>query len=369
MEESIENRAAFDIIRYANCWEDTEVLLKGMNIVPGDICYSIAAAGDNSLAMLTKDPAKVIAFDLSIAQIALVELKKIGFKKLEYPELLTLLGVTGRPEERIALYNGIQSNLSQESKIFWESRLQDIAQGVIYTGKFEKYFKLFREKFLPFVHTKKTIQKLLEKKSFDEQENFYAKKWNTWRWRLMFKVFFSKWLMGKAGRDKEFFKYVVDDVPSNIHRRVAHALTKISCHQNSYLNFILTGSYNGVLPYYLRKEYFTKIKTNIDNLEIHQATSSEVFKKVSGTFDAINLSDIFEYMNPELFKRVADEILDNANSGARLVYWNMMVPRKVSELYPERVQCDEMLSDSLLSVDNAFFYQKLYVDTVKRVCV
>ena len=52
MAESIERRASFDLIRYANCWEDADVLLDALQPKPGDRILSIASAGDNSLSLL-----------------------------------------------------------------------------------------------------------------------------------------------------------------------------------------------------------------------------------------------------------------------------------------------------------------------------
>jgi S-adenosylmethionine-diacylglycerol 3-amino-3-carboxypropyl transferase len=63
-------RADFSAIRYAQVWEDADVLLAGLDIQPGDVCVSIASAGDNALALLTKDPSRVIALDLNPAQLS-----------------------------------------------------------------------------------------------------------------------------------------------------------------------------------------------------------------------------------------------------------------------------------------------------------
>ena len=41
------------VLRYAQCWEDADVLLAALEIQPGDRCLSIASAGDNTLSMLT----------------------------------------------------------------------------------------------------------------------------------------------------------------------------------------------------------------------------------------------------------------------------------------------------------------------------
>ncbi|MBX9693285.1 MAG: BtaA family protein, partial [Cyanobacteria bacterium] len=65
VKSEIEQRAEFSFIRYAQCWEDADIVLSGLNIKPGDKCLSIAASGDNSLAMLAYEPAKVVAIDLN----------------------------------------------------------------------------------------------------------------------------------------------------------------------------------------------------------------------------------------------------------------------------------------------------------------
>ena len=46
--------ADFNIIRYAQVWEDADILLEALDIQPDDECLSIASAGDNALAMLAK---------------------------------------------------------------------------------------------------------------------------------------------------------------------------------------------------------------------------------------------------------------------------------------------------------------------------
>lgn len=50
MPERIEHRARFDLIRYANVWEDAELLVAALRPGPGKRFLSIASAGDNSLS-------------------------------------------------------------------------------------------------------------------------------------------------------------------------------------------------------------------------------------------------------------------------------------------------------------------------------
>ena len=53
MPDSILERTGVSVVRYAQVWEDADVLLAGLDVRPGDACVSIASAGDNTLALLT----------------------------------------------------------------------------------------------------------------------------------------------------------------------------------------------------------------------------------------------------------------------------------------------------------------------------
>src|SRR5437773_3458117 len=68
--DRIEERARFGYVRYANCWEDANVLCDALEPAPGKRILSIASGGDNSFA-LAADGAHVVAVDLSEAQLAM----------------------------------------------------------------------------------------------------------------------------------------------------------------------------------------------------------------------------------------------------------------------------------------------------------
>ena len=112
-EKSIENRARFDIIRYASCWEDADVLIRALNVKEGGAYLSIASAGDNSLSLLSKRPSLVLAIDINPVQLVCVEIRKIAFQKLSYDELLVFLGVN-EGNDRSELYKRLRDDLSSE---------------------------------------------------------------------------------------------------------------------------------------------------------------------------------------------------------------------------------------------------------------
>ena len=365
-----ENRVDFSLIRYSQCWEDTEVLLESLNIQENDICFGILSAGDNVFSMLAENPKKVVALDISFPQIALAKLKKEVFNSLSYEEMLEFMGVM-KSDKRIEIYDRIKENLDKEVKEYWDFNKEAIQKGIIHAGKFEKFFKIFREKILPFVHSKKQIEKLLEKKSRQERIEYYDKYWNNFRWKLMFKLFFSKYIVGKLGRDKEFFRYAEKNISEEMKERSRYALCELDSYENPYIYYIMTGNYRlDCLPYFLREENFENIKKNLHKLEIVQNSVEEYLDGIDFKINKFNLSDIFEYMSLENYRRLMKKIYNNADNNAILAYWNLIVERNSSKLesveenIKNNFQRLEELDKRLHEKDKTFFYTDFVVEKV-----
>src|SRR5437870_3809447 len=231
MSSEIAAKADFGNIRYAQCWEDADVLLEALDVRPGDVCLSIASAGDNALALLTRSPARVIALDLSPAQLACVELRVAAYRALEHTEVLELIGSTPSRRRR-ELYGRCRPLLGAAARAFWDVRPTDVSAGVGGAGKFERYFGLFRRYVLPLVHRRPQIEALLRGGPIDVRRTFYCRRWDTFRWRLLFRVFFSRFVMGRMGRDPSFFAYVEGNVATRILERAQHAVTELDPAKN-----------------------------------------------------------------------------------------------------------------------------------------
>lgn len=360
----IETRAAFDRIRYAQVWEDADVLAEALKVGPGDVVVSIASAGDNALALLAHNPERVIAADLNPTQLACVRLRVAAYRMLSHPELLELMG--SRPSSRRGeLLDRIGRGLEGEDQPFWAARRDDVVRyGVGGVGKFESYFRLFRTRLLPLVHSRRTIAALLEPRDAADREAFFERRWNNLRWRLLVRTFFSKPVMGRLGRDPAFFDHVADSAAEQVARNTRQALVEQDPSRNPYLHWILTGTHGEALPMALREENFELIRKRLDRLEIRLSTI-EALADQGVKADAFNLSDIFEYMSPDAHAAAYASVLACANPGARIAYWNMMAPRRVPGPLRHRVITDTDLEGALRPVDKAFFYRAFVIETVR----
>ncbi len=364
-EKQIDSRATFDIIRYANCWEDSEILCRALDSGPGDRVLSITSAGDNSLDILATG-AEVVAVDLSLPQLACLELRIAGFRNLDYPDLLAFLGVREASNRR-STYDDIKADLSDSSRHFWDAHLHLVETGVIFGGKFEDYFAMFRNRLIPLIHSQNTINNLLSEKSQAQRKEFYENVWNSKRWNLLFRVFFSRRVMGWLGRDPEFFRYVEGPVSREILHRAERALKSLPTHDNPYLTFILRGNFGDALPGYLKEERYQAIRDGLDRLTLCRGTVEDAALRWGDEgFDGYNLSDIFEYLDEQTTRAAFKTLLDAANPGARFAYWNMMVPRRGGEYFPDQLHHLEDLSGDLYDQDRAFFYGDFIVEEVSR---
>ncbi len=350
----------FDIIHYANCWEDTEILLDALNIKNNGVYLSILSGGDNTFSLLTKNPKKVIGVDIGRAQVSVFYLKKIAIERLPYRKILEFLGILPS-NERASIYRSLVQYFPDHIKEFWDNNLSIIEKGVIFSGKFEKYFLVFRKFILPLIHKEKTIEELFKEKTLKQRREFYYTKWNSPRWKMMFKVFFSKFVMGHLGRDPEFFRYVDVPVAENIKKVVELGLINIPAWENPYVDFILHKNFTLTLPYYLRKENLRIIKKNIDRIEVVEGPVEKGLEKAR-KFDGFNLSDIFEYMDYNTFSGLYAKIIEKSKRGTRLLYWNMLADRNCPENLKDKVKSLTDLSSKLYKKNKSFFYQTLIIE-------
>jgi len=360
----IAGRTKFERIRYAQCWEDADVLLEGMDVQPEDTLLSIASAGDNTLALVGSGARRVIAVDLNPAQIACLELRVAAYRRLDHGQFLCLMGQE-RCSDRDALYRACRADLSAASRSFWDANPGLVRKGIARAGKFERYLGMFRRIVLPLVQRPGTVRRLFEMDSEEKRRELYETTWNNRRWRFLCRMFFGRASLGRFGRDPSFMRYADESVWDSLERRIPHALVTNSPRENPYLQWILKGRFESSLPFAWRRENFTKIRDNLDALEWRCASIEDVLAELpDASVDGFNLSDIFEYMSEASYERLLQELVRKGSRGCRLVYWNVVVDRRRPRFLANALRELRAVAARLHSRDNAFFYRSLIVEEV-----
>jgi S-adenosylmethionine-diacylglycerol 3-amino-3-carboxypropyl transferase len=364
MSSEVSQKADFSIIRYAQCWEDADILIDALNIRPNHSCVAIGSAGDNALAMLSQGPERLIALDISPAQIACLELRVAAYKELEHGELLELIGSTPS-SRRFSLYRRCRPLLSVDTRQFWDGRSNDIELGIGNIGKLENYFRFFRTRVMPLIHPFARINRLFELNDIQDRKYFYDHTWDNRRWRLSFKAFFSRFLLGCFGRDPNFFNYVDGDVSKRFLERAHYGMTALDPSKNPYLQWIFFGCHKTALPCALRPENFEKIQKNIDKLEWRlQSVEDFLATPDAASIDRYNLSDIFEYMSLDNYHQLLERLIACGRSGTRLAYWNLLVPRQRPDYLADQLNSLSSRADELHLRDKTFFYSAFILEEI-----
>lgn len=340
-------------IHYSNCHEDFLLLKKYLK--PGtETILSVASGLDNSLSFLVQDNVKVFAFDFNPSQVYLGKLKIAAIENFSYEKMLEFAGVSdfskGDRANRINLYKELCPSLAQDVKNYFDSHLFLIEEGLVNCGRFEQYFHLFRKKVFPLTCRNKNIIAFAKAETIEQQREIYKEKINTWRFKLMFRIFFSKKMMAALGRDKAFFKYSKDNLPKILKKRVDTGFNNCLNKKNPYYGYVLNSFYPE-LPFYLQKENFLKIKANIKNITIYEKTFDEMLNR---EYDFMNLSDIFEYMKEDSMEEYSTLVKEHLSAKGTVAFWNMMNVRQLSGL--KRINKNQDYLE-----DRAFFYRDYLV--------
>jgi S-adenosylmethionine-diacylglycerol 3-amino-3-carboxypropyl transferase len=362
----IADKARFDQIRYAQCWEDADVLLGAADVCPGDTCLSIAAAGDNTLALIGAGAKRVIAADLNPAQIACLELRVAAYRMLTHPEFLQLMG-QNECKDRIILYDLCRADLTAQARDFWDARLDQVQRGIAQGGRFERYLRVFRRFLLPLTQRRRTVTRLFHLDTVEGRKKLYENHWNNRRWQLLCFFFFGRASLGRFGRDPSFTNFADETVWASLQRRLPQALVQQDPSDNPYLQWILKGRFVSALPWAWREENFQKIRDNLDALEWHCGSIENVLAGLpDNTLNQCNLSDIFEYMSEAAYEKILSELIRAGAPGCRLVYWNVVVKRSRPDELSGSLTPLRALARKLHQEDKAFFYRDLVVEEVTK---
>ena len=356
-------KAGFDAIRYAQLWEDGEILCRALGPRPGTTLVSIGSAGDNALSMLTLEPARVIAADLSAAQLSAIRLRLAAWPLLSREELLELMGSCASARRGVLL-DRVLAKCDSDTAARWDALRDDvIAYGAGGVGKFERYFRIFRRWLLPLAHGEATVVDVFAARDAEARRVFLETRWNNRRWRWLLAGFFSKRAMGLLGRDPAFFDHVEGSASDHVARRIAHAFVANDPRDNPYLHWILRGNHGEALPHCYWPENHALIRDRIDRVELFHGPIEDVAAREADVA-GWNLSDIFEYMSESGAEACYRALVAASQPGARLVYWNMMVPRAMPPSLAGDVRPLPDVAEPLASADRAFFYRAFHIDEV-----
>ena len=363
------SRPVFGRLLFAQCWEDPRMDFEALAVGPGKTVLSVTSGGCNTLSLATLGPKRVIAVDLNVMQNWLLRLKIAGARQLGHAEYLEFLGA--QPSvRRWDLYLTARQALPADARAYWDSKPAMIKRGVLRAGRYERYLDAFR-RLLYAIHGRRTVGRLFESASLEEQRRFFDRTWNTVPWRLVFRVFFSRRVLGLGGLDPAFFTYVngIDSFGEHFLARSRHALADLPIRDNYFAAQICLGRYlNGTaVPPYLAAERYDALRAALDRIEIVTGEIGEVLRQLpNDSVDAFNYSNVFEWVSPDVFESILRESHRVGTTGARLCYRNLLVLRRHPPNLDHLFTPLPALAARLLEADRSFVYRNFEIAEVRK---
>ena len=365
----IHERPVFERLLFAQCWEDPELDREALRVEPHHVVLSVTSGGCNTLSLAALGPAKVLAADLNATQNFLLELKMAGIRQLNHQEYLEFLGARDS-RFRWELYRTVRGALSPAAQAYWDTQRPAVEAGVLRAGRYERYLAAFR-RLLQVIEGPRTLEALFDCESLDDQRRFYDETWDTQVWRLFFRIFFSRTVLGMGGLDPQFFTYVngIRSFGEHFRDLARHALVDLPIRDNYFVAQICLGRYldEHAVPPYLRPENFETLRAAVDRIEVVTGELSAILANLpSNSVDRFNYSNVFEWVPQKAFEHMLRETHRVATPGGRLCYRNLLVRRRHPENLNDLFRADDALANRLLWRDRSFVYSHFEIAEVLK---
>lgn len=299
----------FNYINYSSCNEDPLTELEALQLGPGDRVACITGSGDRPLHMLLGNPDQVCAFDVNPVQNHLLELKIAAIRQLNYTDYITFLGMMGDTgkKKRKRIFDELKQELSENAARWFDANLKVIEQGVLYSGRWEKYFRLSSWCIRRWRGRK--VEKLFEISDINTQIAFIDNHWDTWLWRIFLKLSFNRLLFQMVLRDPGFYSQLQNEFSPSayIHHRMNIYLKEHLANKSFMLALIFLGRFNSAehYPAYLRQENYSTLQKRVDRVTINNLSLAEVFDSQRvNCCNKYSLSDVSSFLDERSYQKV-----------------------------------------------------------------
>jgi S-adenosylmethionine-diacylglycerol 3-amino-3-carboxypropyl transferase len=346
----------FTKINYSACNEDSESERKALRLGPEDTVLCITGSGARALDLLVDQPKRILSIDFNATQNHLLCLKIAAYRALNYAEFKSFLGLDDKLD-KMKLYRKVVPYLSLSVKAYWDQHERLIRKGVLYCGTWEHLLKLMSR--LTFFRSVKR-ERLMRCTTIENQQEYWAKHWNNFSWRLFLKLISNQFLWKKIIREPGAL-LIPDafDVYGYMNARFNYLAKSHLIRTNHFANLLFYGAYQEdcLLPIHLRKEYFEIIKRQVGKIEVLTDSLVNALdeKQLLSAVTAYSLSDFSSYADEEMYRTIWNKIVNHSGHNARFCERHFLIKRE-PDRYNKAILRDLELEKKLGQEDQAFIY-------------
>jgi S-adenosylmethionine-diacylglycerol 3-amino-3-carboxypropyl transferase len=370
--DEIVTRVFFRGLVFNQSWEDPEVDRAGLRLNAGhDRVLSIASGGCNGLSLLCLRPRALTLIDLNPAQTHLVHLKLAGIRTLDHDDFYRLFG-EGSPVGAERLYrDALRAALPEESRAYWDAHPAVLRAGLGVSGKLGSFLVWFR-RFLHWRIGRDRLEAFFATETIESQSEYYWAEIAPRLWSdLTMRILGSRFALALAGMHPSQRNLVdsAQGVPRYLRERVEYVLTTLPLRDNYFAAQAGLGRYwdRRSCPPYLLEENLPVLREQLDTVTVVTGSVDDFARSLpAGSFDCLNLMDIFDWMTPAARSATFRSVLDAASGSARLLYRSTIVESELPAEFADRVVDERALADRLFARDRSFTYANIHLYRVRR---
>lgn len=361
----------FSTLNYAAANEDGRSELRALGLTSSDTVVCITGSGSRTLDLLAAGPREILSVDMNPCQGHLLELKLCALRTLDHPAWLRFLGI--EPDAtRGQTYRRIRAGLTSGARAYWDRHRQDIERGIIYQGRWERYFRILA--IVLRLVRRGALRRMMNSVDVAEQDAVYRTSWDGLFWRGFIRAIALPQVWKYIFRDPGFYRYVPDDfcVGSYLLERFEKAFTRRLLRESPFMSLLLDGRYNSgaCLPFHLAPEQYPLLQRNAGRVRIITAPLDHYLRSLpERSIQAASLSDVGSYIDGPQHAQLWDAILHACGPGARICERQFLVKREVPPPAAAAIRRHPGVEEELERDDDAAFYSFI-VASVKgaRTC-
>jgi len=355
-----------DRLYFAQVREDPLLEMEALRPTAADTTVVVGSGGCTALSLLAGG-GRVVAVDNNATQNHLIELKVAAVALLPLRDAVPFLGGASESGElRMSTYAVLRGSLTPSARVYWDAHASDVRGGVITAGVTERFIRLIVRVLKACVHPRTRIDRLLTCTSLVEQRVFYARVWNSWRWRALFRLLLARRSFERVYDPVSLRNARNSSFPEHFRSLAEHALTQLPVANNYFLYQMLTGRYPaavaGGVPPYLSERGAAALVEGLSSLLIVDGTFTEYLRSCPDhSITGFALSNICEWLSLEEIDELFAEIVRVARPGARLCFRNFVGWTTVPPRWREVIAEDTEYGDRLMARDRSLVQHRFVV--------
>lgn len=343
---------AFTNLVYPQIWEDPEVDMAALQIKPDHHLVCIASGGCNVMSYLTKQPASIVAVDLSPAHIALNKLKLVAAKHA--PDYRTFYDFFGRADQatNAAIYDTyFKPHLDRGSQAYWDSRLGLLGRKIdMFTKGFYTYGLLGR--FIRTAHILAQLhgvdmQEFTQCRNLREQRAFFDTYMEPiFKSRLVKFLTTNRLSLFGLGIPPQQYEELASAADGNmlevLRQRTRTLMCDFPLSDNYFAWQAFARAYNsdgtGPLPPYLQIQNMKTLRVATDKVDVRNETFTDYLTSApAGSKHGYVLLDAQDWMSDTQLTELWGQITRTAAPKARVIFRTAGIPSILEGRVPDEI--------------------------------